>query len=168
MDAAIDVLSALLTPVIGIVATWIAYQQYKTNQRAARREARSGQIAVYKEVKLLLNFIDSNGEVSETLYDQFLSAVAEADFLFGEDIRDWLGEVQSEVGQLLAWEQAVFDLKREHRVMIKPDEALEAKAPEDYQYLKGEIEKNIDALQNYHIELRDKFSPYLGKHESPE
>ncbi len=99
MNAALDILSALLTPVIGVVATWIAYQQFRTNQRAERREARAGQLAVYKDVKLLLNFIDENREVSDELYDRFLSALAEADFLFGEDVvigwAMWLAKLRS-------------------------------------------------------------------------
>jgi hypothetical protein len=84
------------------------------------------------------------------------------------DGRDWLSDVQSEVDLLMAWEEAVFDLKHEHGVMTKPDDALETKAPKDYRYLKSEIQKNIDALQNYHIEMREKFRPYFAKDESPE
>ncbi len=58
----------------------------------------------------------------------------------------------------------MFDLKREHRLLTEPDEALLGKAPEDYNGLRAEIEKSIHTLQTHHLQLRRMFSPYLGKH----
>ncbi|MEM7312589.1 MAG: hypothetical protein AAF497_05500 [Planctomycetota bacterium] len=158
-----DALSALLTPVIGLLAAWIAYQQYQTNRKTEEREARTARIAVYKQVKRLLNFIDTHCDVDQDLYEDFLSASAEADFLFDQELSEWLGEVQGEVDQFNAWQDALIDLKREHGLLIEPDEKLQEKAPKDYEYLKKEMQSNIDKLQDFHIALYDKFRPFLSR-----
>lgn len=157
-----ETLSALLTPVIACIALWIAYQQYKTNRRAESRQARNAQIAVYKEIKSLLNHIDTHRDVPDKLFDSFLSAAAEADFLFDETMSDWLSVIQSEVDQYKAWEMAIFELKKEHGVITQPDEILREKAPKDFEFLDREMESIIDRLQDCHCQLFEKFRPFLS------
>ena len=160
-----DILTSLMTPLIGCITAWIAYQQYRTNRQAELRQARAAQMAVYKNVKRLLNHIDSYREVPDDHYENFLASIAEADFLFDESIRDWLSDIESQIEQLNSWGDAIISLKIEHNVLTKPDEILKSKAPDDFSILQNEIENSIDTLQNYHRELRDKFTPYLSNKE---
>jgi len=82
----IDILKGLLTPLIGLIAAYIAYQQYKTNKQREIRESREGRLAVYRRVKKFLNYVDSTRDISEEFYTELAEAVAEADFLYPEEL----------------------------------------------------------------------------------
>lgn len=61
----IDIAAAMLTPVIAIVGSLIAFQQWKTNQSREQRESRSLKISIYSVVKRFVNdVIDNQSEVS--------------------------------------------------------------------------------------------------------
>lgn len=155
------IFTALMTPLIGCIAIWIAYQQFKTNRASEMRQARSAQLGVYKEIKRLLSYVDSHRDVPDDLYQNFLCAAAEADFLFDESIRDWVSDVESEVDQYLEWNKEFKELKRDQSADGQPDEVIRGVAPEAYDFFTKEMEKNIDALQNFHCELRENFSSQL-------
>ena len=89
----VEALKALLTPVIAGVAAYIAWQQWKTNALKVKLDRYDRRLRIYEEVKRILSLImrDANADVEELL--KFRTATAEADFLFGKEIPDYLDQI---------------------------------------------------------------------------
>ncbi len=88
-----EVSKALLTPLIAVVATYIAWQQWKTNQQKLNLERYDRRLRVYEEVRKILSIIfrDANASTDDLL--KFRTSVSEADFLFGPEIPAYIDEV---------------------------------------------------------------------------
>jgi hypothetical protein len=86
MQQLVALFSAALTPLIAIVATYIAYQQYQTNRIRLRLDTYDRRLEMYASIKRILSVIVSatNASIEELL--KFRSECAEADFLFGKKI----------------------------------------------------------------------------------
>jgi hypothetical protein len=82
----IDVFSALLTPLIAIVALYIAYQQYKVNKSRLNQERYARRLEVFKAVRSYISSIAREGKTDFQKVTQFYADVGEADFLFKADI----------------------------------------------------------------------------------
>jgi len=140
--------SALLTPIIATAVAYIAYQQWRTNHRREERESRSSRLAVYRRVKALLRDVDNTREVRKDLYSDFCEASAEADFLFPEILREWLGEIESAGVQWLDYNEAIS--------LAAPD-ADQASITR----IERDMDRLIDSLQNAHCVLREKFEEHM-------
>ena len=55
--ATVQILQALLTPLIAIIATYIAYQQWNANKLKLKWEMDERRLRVYQEVKKVLQLI---------------------------------------------------------------------------------------------------------------
>lgn len=82
-----------MTPVIGAVALYIAWQQWKTNERKAILDRYERRLRIYQRVVEMLHFICSrfNPEINDLL--KFIADTAEAGFLFGSEISEYLDEI---------------------------------------------------------------------------
>lgn len=96
----VSFLSALLTPLIAVIATYIAWQQWQGNKLKLRMERYERRLHVYQEVvKMLKNC--ANGDIKEfAVILDFGAATAEADFLFGPEIRQYLDEISTRAAKL--------------------------------------------------------------------
>ncbi len=103
----LDLLNGLVSPFLAITVAYIAYQQWKTNQRRENREQRAIQVSIYKRVKSHLNYIDYNREVDPELFEEFKQASAEADFVFPETVKEYLADVESDSSQWLVWKDCL-------------------------------------------------------------
>jgi hypothetical protein len=81
---------AILTPLIAVVAVYIAWQQWKTNQQKLVLDRYDRRLRVYEEVKKILSIIIRDGNVSVEELLRFRTAVSEADFLFGPEIPEYI------------------------------------------------------------------------------
>lgn len=98
--AMVAVLNALLTPLIAIIATYIAWQQWKGNQLKLKMERYERRLRVYQEVVKMLKKC-ANGEIREfSVIIDFGASTAEADFLFGPEIRQYIDEISTRAAKL--------------------------------------------------------------------
>lgn len=88
----VSVLNALLTPLIAIITTYIAWQQWKGNQLKLKMERYERRLRVYQEVVTMLRNC-SNGKPEWADLIAFGASTAEADFLFGPAIRQYIDEI---------------------------------------------------------------------------
>ncbi len=105
MQAAINVFSALLTPVIAVIAVYIAYQQWQTNRRRLELDLYERRLHVYQAVsqfiyKVLTGFSPELQDISDLRRNTF-----EADFLFGADIRDYVRSLDTHARDLWEWNE---------------------------------------------------------------
>ena len=89
----IDILAALLTPTIALIALYIAYQQYKINQQRLRHETYERRLRVYKAVQAHLSIILRAGKTSYQECTLFYSEASEAAFLFDNSVMDKIDEI---------------------------------------------------------------------------
>ena len=125
MEQVIESLTALLTPVIAVIAVYIAYQQWQTNQQRLKIDLYDRRLSVYKAVTKYLNAVLRT--LHPTLEDlsEFHRSTAEADFLFGPDIRKYLDDLYKHGVQLQRWKEEY----RNERQNLPADYDPEARAP---------------------------------------
>lgn len=109
MHAAVDVLSALLTPLIAAIAVCIAYQQWQTNRRKLALDLYERRLRVYQAVSRFVSEVVA--DVTPELRDlsDLWRDTAEADFLFGSDVRDYLKELSARAVELRKWNREYRD-----------------------------------------------------------
>jgi hypothetical protein len=92
---ALQILQALLTPVIAGIAVYIAWQQWKVNARKLALDQYERRLRIYQRVVEMLRFVCS--KFSPEIHDlmMFSSDTAEADFLFGPEIPKYIDEIYS-------------------------------------------------------------------------
>jgi hypothetical protein len=82
----IAIFSALLTPLIAILAIFIAYRQYKVNRSRLNHELYVRRLEVFKAIRRYISSIAREGKTDFPTVIQFYSDAGEADFLFKDDI----------------------------------------------------------------------------------
>lgn len=84
----IEILSAALTPVIAVIAIYIAYQQFRINRSRLAHGLYERRLAVFKAVRSFIGDVARLGSTDFSRVTQFYAEAAEADFLFGQDVTD--------------------------------------------------------------------------------
>ncbi len=96
----VQILGGLLTPVIAILAAYIAWQQYKTGRDKLKLDLFDRRYRVYRGLMDLLAAVASNETVSDEDLRKFYRETDQKRFLFGDDIRDYLTEVRQKAVKL--------------------------------------------------------------------
>lgn len=108
----LQILQGLLTPVIAVVAVYIAWQQWKVNERKFEFDRYERRIRIYQEVRTILTratLLGSNFEFNAM--QEFRTATAEADFLFEPEISAYLDEIVERWGRL-QWASSEYERSR--------------------------------------------------------
>ncbi|MGE5057585.1 MAG: hypothetical protein ACM3WP_25765 [Acidobacteriota bacterium] len=98
----VRVLAALLTPVIAVVTTYIAYQQYQTNRRQHRLALFEKRMAVFNST---MEFISSVLQLATVDAGQLFALLRETrdhEFLFGPEVKAFIDDVYSKGVELQA------------------------------------------------------------------
>ena len=109
----VEISKGLLTPIIAIVATYIAWQQWKTNQQKLILDRYDRRLKVYEEVRKILSIILRDAKASFEDLLKFRTSVSEADFLFGLDITEYIDEIYKRGVQLQYWSGEYRDYSQE-------------------------------------------------------
>jgi hypothetical protein len=89
----LQILQGLLTPVIAVVAAFIAWQQWKVNERKFKFEQYERRLRIYQEVLGVLTLVTRDFNPEFINLQEFRAATAEADFLFEPEISKYLDEI---------------------------------------------------------------------------
>ena len=144
----VDLFSALLTPVIAVVGTLIAIQQWRINQIKLRHELYQKRLDVYTAFCELLGAIVRSANVTDEELRAFLQKTRESHFLFEDELCNYLREV---------YEKAV-DVQCNH-TMIHGHGSL----PVGEERTKT-IQKNTELLKWLSRQFesgRERFRPYM-------
>lgn len=145
----IEIFRGLLTPTIAIIATYIAYQQWKTNQQKLKLERYDRRLRVYEEVRKILSIIFRDAKATTEDLLKFRTSVSEADFLFGPEISEYIDEIYNRGLDLCRWNDEYRDHTQEH--------------PEDYDH--AQVVKNkhqeLSWLKEQFKPAKEKFKKYL-------
>jgi len=98
----IEIVSALLVPIIAIVGVYIAYQQFRINEQRLRHETYERRLAVYKTVQKYLSEILREGTTRYQRASEFYSDASEAAFLFDPSVQDKIDNIYKKSIDLVA------------------------------------------------------------------
>ncbi|MDD1606582.1 MAG: hypothetical protein LUP96_07810 [Methylococcaceae bacterium] len=149
VDELLKLSQGLLTPIIGIATTYIAYQQWKTNQNKLNLDRYEKRLQVYKEVVRYISVAVRDASYGNDELMTFRSKVSDADFLFGEEVPKYIDELHRRTVMLAQW-------NNEYRDYSQPQ-------PENYDHQKVVDEKNRELmwiLEQYEP-ARNIFKKYL-------
>jgi hypothetical protein len=144
-----EISKGLLTPVIAIVATYVAWQQWKTNQQKLILDRYDRRLRIYEEVRKILSIIARDAKASIDDLLKFRTSVSEADFLFGPEIPAYIDEIYRRGLNLGRWTEEYRDYTQE-----KPEGY-------DHQKVVSEKHKELTWLVEQFEPAKDKFRPYL-------
>jgi hypothetical protein len=113
LDQIMELLKALLTPLIAIIATYIAWQQWQTNKSKLVLDRYDRRLEVYEEVRKILSIIMRDARASYDDLLKFRAAVSEADFLFGPEIPAYIDEIYKRGVKLEYWNKQYKDYTQE-------------------------------------------------------
>lgn len=113
LEQVVRILQALLTPVIAIVATYIAWQQWRTNQQKLNLDRYDRRLRVYEEVRKIIGIVVRDADVSKDDLTRFITSVSEADFLFGSEVTDYINEIHKRGSNLRRWNLEYRDYTQE-------------------------------------------------------
>ncbi len=93
----IDIFKGLLTPIIALIAIYIAFQQLQTNRNKLKFEKYEKRLHVYKEVTKFLRTMMMPRPTKDDLL-KFPASVAEASFMFEDDpkILEFINNIQDQ------------------------------------------------------------------------
>lgn len=117
----IDYLKALLTPIIAVLAVYIAYRQWLTTRNQFRLNYFDRRLSVYTAAMELVSEIGITGTISPEKARTFLVKTREARFLFADDIDVYCAELYKK-SELLGTKKEDFrdmspqDSKRERMI----------------------------------------------------
>lgn len=145
----LQISQGLLTPVIAIVATYIAYQQWKTNQQKLILERYDRRLRIYEEVRRILSIVLRDAKASTDDLLKFRTSVSEADFLFGPEIPAYIDEIYKRGLELWRWNMEYRDYSQEK--------------PQGYDHNKvvEEMHKELAWLTEQFEPAKQKFKKYL-------
>jgi len=148
----VEVLAALLTPTIAILAVVIAYLQYKINAQRLRHEMYERRLGVYKIVQGYFGKILQTGDVTFPACVNFYADTAEATFLFKQKIPNWIDGVYKKS----------LRMARLHEEMYPADGSPGLPVGED----RTRVATEHSELLQWHIDemkkAKELFQPYLN------
>lgn len=148
-----EILQALLTPLLAVVATYIAYQQYRIRKDERGLVLYDRRLAVFKNAIGVLDRVRLGDDLSSSEVIAWGASVAEAKFLFGEEVEAVLDSLFSALHDYSSYgEEANRQEKKEKKFLTVP--ALK----------RSEAAIWVDS---HEYPLMEAFSPYLRPAGSP-
>lgn len=105
MNNWVPILQALLTPTIGVVAAYVAWQQFRLARQKHDIDIFNMRMQVYKTMAAYLAKSETTHSISEEDFYQWLRDVAEAEFLFGKEILDLVEDIEGTSAEILMHER---------------------------------------------------------------
>jgi hypothetical protein len=96
----VDILGAILTPIIALLALYIAFMQWRTNDKRRRSEYFDRRIAVYEAIAHYLRDLLALGRIEQGADVKFLRDTTIVSFLFGKNIKALVDEIFQKSGEL--------------------------------------------------------------------
>jgi hypothetical protein len=115
IDQIIEISKALLTPLLAIVAAYIALQQLKTNRRKLKLDLFEKRYVVFEKIGAFIGSILTTGTVQAGREFQFLADTKAAGLLFGDEISRFVSDVYGKAVLLHALEAELTGSEGESR-----------------------------------------------------
>ena len=153
-SSVVDCLAALLTPLIAIIAVYIAYQQSLTNRRRLELDLYDRRLRIYEATVEYISAVQASFRPTLNDHWKFRRTTAEVDFLFGSDIKGYLDELFKHGLELHRWAEEYRDGTQEHPPWYDHAKVVEGKREESEWFTK----QNEEALRRFkgYLNLTDR------------
>ncbi|MBI5021999.1 MAG: hypothetical protein HZB59_11240 [Ignavibacteriales bacterium] len=142
-------LSGFLTPIIALIALWIAYRQFKIQEYRVRLDLYDRRLKIYEAIMKFLSGISQKGDSTWDEVLEFLRDTKEAKFLFKGEMKAHLDSIYNRAIKL----QSVQEELKNKSLPIGPErEAFAKQMSEHYKWLKSQY-KTTDELFLKYIRL---------------
>jgi hypothetical protein len=148
-DDGIRLFQGLLTPVIGAIAVYIAWQQWNTNRQKLNLDRYDRRLRIYEEVRKILSIVARDAYASTDDLLKFRTSVSEADFLFGPEVMKYIDEIYKHGLALWRWKQEYRDYTQE-----KPPGY-------DHKKVVDEMHKELEWMTTQFEPAKEVFKKYL-------
>ncbi len=145
----IEISKGLLTPIIAVIATYIAWQQWKVNKQKLKLELYDRRLAIYEEVMQILSIILRDADASFDDLLKYRTSVSEADFLFEQEIPFYIDEIYQRGIKLHKLNKQCNESKEKNTDGFKDAEIME------------KVGKELEWLTKQFDPAKEKFKQYL-------
>lgn len=128
----VEVFNALLTPLIALLAAYVAWQQYKVQHRAFNVQMYERRYIVFKAFMSFFADIMREGKVSYQRLGQFYAEASEADFLFDDAIPNMREELYSRGVDLVSTYERMYPRDGVPGLPVGPERSEVAKQAGDH------------------------------------
>jgi len=142
----IQITQGLAVPAIAALGLGIAFMQWQTAHRKVLLDLFDKRMAAYSQLSASVSAIQNEAEVQMNLIGDFVRAMQQARFLFGNEVLEFLEETR-----LL-----IINLRRDQRSIQRPDLPEQRRSD-----LIEQAALKEEALGAFHSRLTDLVSPYL-------
>ncbi|MCJ2113280.1 hypothetical protein MKK64_19060 [Methylobacterium sp. E-025] len=101
LPAVIIWLQALTVPLLGLLAAWIAYQQWRTADRKVQLDLFDRRFAIYEAAREALAPVMREAGAETRDYFAFSSAIDKAPFLFGKEVLNQFEVTRQDINRLV-------------------------------------------------------------------
>jgi hypothetical protein len=147
-----DILKALTPLIIGLLAAYIAYQQWRTNHRKLKLDLFDRRFKVYQAARQLLAITETGGATDEmtvrTMVRSFQHDVQQGAFIFPQKVLEFLQVILNTTLKSLSLDRQLT------RATVAQNEERQAKISDEWDKVCGSLE-NMDKT------LTDLFTPLL-------
>jgi hypothetical protein len=98
---------------VAAIAGFVAIKQYLINRRKLDLDRYEPRLRIYNEVKQILGVARRDASLQQSDLLKFYTSVAEADFLFGPEIRAYIDEIFKHGNDLCRWVSEYHDYMQE-------------------------------------------------------
>lgn len=137
-----------LTLLIGAGVAYVAYQQFRLAREKFKLDLFEKRFAVFAATRRFLSIILTEAALTYPQVFEFRAAVAEASFLFGSDITDYLDEIDKKAVRLVFTNEQMS-----HRPLVA-----------NHQQIVEENHQVFTWLTEQLAELKPRFAPYMKFH----
>ncbi len=149
MPCWLQIAQGLLTPLIAIITTYIAWQQWQATKLKMKMERYERILNIYQETHKFISEVIRDLKPQLVQMFGFYSATAEADFILPPPIREYLDEVFSHANKL----RSANDQYRDYTQEIHPDY--------DHNKVCEEMKEHSQWFLAQPKIAKEKFKPYL-------
>lgn len=97
----VNLFSALLTPLIAIITTYIMIQQYRNEKRTQRYQVFGHRHEIYEATMKLITTIIQNATISRNELSEYAFGVRNSKIFFGKDVNDYLWKLRVKASKLM-------------------------------------------------------------------
>lgn len=144
----IEISSGFLTPLVAIIAAYIAWQQYRIQHHSLRNQLYERRYVVFKAFMSFLSEIMRRGKSDYQRVSQFYAEASEADFLFPVSIAQKRDELYEKAIDLTTLNERMYPSDGSEGLPVGEERSAVAKeANELLKWFVGEIPKTKELFK---------------------